>query len=181
MFTDSECIVLRKDFKLKDDTNVLLRTPRQHNMYSIDINNIVPHKNLACLVAKALVDEKNKLIEKGAGPNWLFDIDTLTNLMIYVPVVVAGTSSTNISGIVMHQMAVMLMFLKAVGSQIPLATLKVPSATSKVPSADQVEPIVSLTVESKIPTVNSPIPTVCLDISPKSSSGPRLITKGDFS
>nr|GFA60877.1 retrovirus-related Pol polyprotein from transposon TNT 1-94 [Tanacetum cinerariifolium] len=41
---------------------------------------------------------KNKLIEKGVGPNWLFDIDTLTNLMNYVPVVVAGTSSTNISG-----------------------------------------------------------------------------------
>nr|GEU63029.1 putative reverse transcriptase domain-containing protein [Tanacetum cinerariifolium] len=46
-----------KDFKLKDDTNVLLRTPRQHNMYSIDLNNIVPHKNLTCLVAKASADE----------------------------------------------------------------------------------------------------------------------------
>nr|GFC08104.1 putative ribonuclease H-like domain-containing protein [Tanacetum cinerariifolium] len=42
-----------KDFKLIDDTNVLLRTPRQHNMYSIDLNNIVPHKDLTCLVAKA--------------------------------------------------------------------------------------------------------------------------------
>nr|GEW88430.1 ribonuclease H-like domain-containing protein [Tanacetum cinerariifolium] len=40
---------------------------------------------------------ENKLIEKGAGLNWLFDIDTLTNSMNYVPVVVAGTSSTNIS------------------------------------------------------------------------------------
>nr|GEU75312.1 ribonuclease H-like domain-containing protein [Tanacetum cinerariifolium] len=57
LFTNSECIVLEKDFKLKDDTNVLLRTPRQHNMYSIDLNNIVPHKNLTCLVAKASVDE----------------------------------------------------------------------------------------------------------------------------
>nr|GFB93055.1 ribonuclease H-like domain-containing protein [Tanacetum cinerariifolium] len=45
------------DFKLKDDNNVLLRTPRQHNMYSIDLNNIVPYKNLTCLVAKASVDE----------------------------------------------------------------------------------------------------------------------------
>nr|GEZ73040.1 hypothetical protein [Tanacetum cinerariifolium] len=42
---------------------------------------------------------ENKLIEKGAGPNWLFDIDTLTNFMNYVPVVVAGTTSTNILGI----------------------------------------------------------------------------------
>nr|GFA53507.1 putative ribonuclease H-like domain-containing protein [Tanacetum cinerariifolium] len=44
-------------FKLNDDTNVLLRTPRQHNIYSIELNNIVPHKNLTCLVAKASVDE----------------------------------------------------------------------------------------------------------------------------
>nr|GFA97633.1 hypothetical protein [Tanacetum cinerariifolium] len=36
-----------------DDDNVLLRTPRQHNMYSIDLDNIFPHKDLTCLVAKA--------------------------------------------------------------------------------------------------------------------------------
>nr|GFA67629.1 ribonuclease H-like domain-containing protein [Tanacetum cinerariifolium] len=41
---------------------------------------------------------ENKLIEKGAGPNWLFDIDTLTNSMNYVPVVSAGTTSTNFLG-----------------------------------------------------------------------------------
>nr|GEY59208.1 putative ribonuclease H-like domain-containing protein [Tanacetum cinerariifolium] len=57
MFTDSECIVLGRDFKLIDDTNVLLRTHRQHNKYSIDLNNIVPHKDLTCLVAKASADE----------------------------------------------------------------------------------------------------------------------------
>nr|GFC70337.1 hypothetical protein [Tanacetum cinerariifolium] len=34
-----------------------LKTPRQHNMYSIDLNNIVLHKDLTCLVAKAFVDE----------------------------------------------------------------------------------------------------------------------------
>nr|GEU59632.1 hypothetical protein [Tanacetum cinerariifolium] len=57
LFTDSECIVLGRDFKLRDDTDVLLRTPRQHNMYSIDLNNIVPHKDLTCLVAKASADK----------------------------------------------------------------------------------------------------------------------------
>nr|GEV85760.1 hypothetical protein [Tanacetum cinerariifolium] len=53
----SECIVLGRNFKLSDDANVLLRTPRQHNMYSIDLNNIVLHQDLTCLVAKASVDE----------------------------------------------------------------------------------------------------------------------------
>nr|GFA01201.1 ribonuclease H-like domain-containing protein [Tanacetum cinerariifolium] len=57
LFTDSECIVLGQNFKLSDDDNVLLRTPRQHNMYSIDLNNIVSHKDLTCLVAKASADE----------------------------------------------------------------------------------------------------------------------------
>nr|GFC38506.1 ribonuclease H-like domain-containing protein [Tanacetum cinerariifolium] len=57
LFTDLECIVLGRDFKLRDDTNVLLRTPKQHNMYSTDLNNIVSHKDLTCLVAKAFADE----------------------------------------------------------------------------------------------------------------------------
>nr|GEZ32794.1 putative ribonuclease H-like domain-containing protein [Tanacetum cinerariifolium] len=57
LFTDLECIVLGRDFKLLDDTNILLRTPRQHNIYSIYLNNIVPHKDLTCLVAKASADE----------------------------------------------------------------------------------------------------------------------------
>nr|GFA34130.1 hypothetical protein [Tanacetum cinerariifolium] len=53
----TECIVLGRNFKLSDDARVLLRTPRQHNMYSIDLNNVVIHKDLTCLVAKASADE----------------------------------------------------------------------------------------------------------------------------
>nr|GFA99699.1 hypothetical protein [Tanacetum cinerariifolium] len=64
--TDSECIVLGRNFKLLDDTNILLRTPRQHNMYSIDLNNIVPHKDLTCLVAKVSAD-KCILWHRGLG------------------------------------------------------------------------------------------------------------------
>nr|GEX59395.1 hypothetical protein [Tanacetum cinerariifolium] len=66
LFTDSECIVLGRDFKLRDDTNVLLRTPRQHNMYSIDLNNIVLRKDLTCLVAKA-TDDKSVLWHRRLG------------------------------------------------------------------------------------------------------------------
>nr|GEV67508.1 ribonuclease H-like domain-containing protein [Tanacetum cinerariifolium] len=40
---------------------------------------------------------ENKAIEKGSGPNWLSDIDSLTKSMNYVPVD-AGTISTNLSG-----------------------------------------------------------------------------------
>nr|GEX77923.1 hypothetical protein [Tanacetum cinerariifolium] len=290
-----------KDFKLKDDTNVLLRTPRQHNMYSIDLNNVIRHKNLTCLVAKAFVDEKmnefctkkgikrefsnartpqqngiaermnrtlieatrtipfgchvmilntldhlgkfdakgdecyfvgysmsskafrvfnkrtkkveenmhvdfleNKLIEKGVGPNWLFDIDTLTNSMNYVPVVVAGASFTNISGTKdvasqvlkkdvssLRYIALLNWFHEAhmessnsdaqdaCNADIPKSSgISNPTTTLKIPLADQME---SLTVEYEIPTVSSPVSTVCLDISPEPSSGSRHISKGVLS
>nr|GEY95056.1 putative ribonuclease H-like domain-containing protein [Tanacetum cinerariifolium] len=41
---------------------------------------------------------ENKAIKKGVGPNWLFDIDSLTKSINYVPVN-AGINSTNLSGI----------------------------------------------------------------------------------
>nr|GEW73156.1 hypothetical protein [Tanacetum cinerariifolium] len=344
LFNDSECIVLGRDFKLKDDTNVLLRTPRQHNMYSIDLNNIVPHKDLNCLVVKASVDEcmlwhrrlvvtddfsrftwtffiktkdetsdilrnfineienlkelkvqiisnartpqqngvverrnrnlieaarimlagvklpitfwaeavntvcyvqnrvlrslmqkgdegyfigysmssktfrvfnkrtkrveenlhvdflENKLIEKGAGPNWLFDIDTLTNSMKHVPVVVAGTSSTNFLGTKdaasqdvkkdvssLRYIALPNWFHEAHlesstsnaqdacnADALKSSGNSNPIATSTNLLADHME---TLIVESAIPTVSSPVLTACLDDSPKPSSDTRLILK----
>ncbi|GJV75397.1 putative reverse transcriptase domain-containing protein [Tanacetum coccineum] len=57
---DTECLVLSPDFKLPDETQVLLRIPRQNNMYSFNLENIVPTRGLACLIAKAIVDESNK-------------------------------------------------------------------------------------------------------------------------
>nr|GEX61622.1 ribonuclease H-like domain-containing protein [Tanacetum cinerariifolium] len=57
LFIDVECLVLGKDFKLVDDKHVLLRSPIEQNMYTIDLKNVVPHKILTCLIAKALVNE----------------------------------------------------------------------------------------------------------------------------
>ncbi|GJT83343.1 putative ribonuclease H-like domain-containing protein [Tanacetum coccineum] len=60
LFTDSECLMLSPDFKLPDENQVLLRVPRQNNMYSFNLENIVPTGGLACLIAKAIIDESNK-------------------------------------------------------------------------------------------------------------------------
>ncbi|GJV93164.1 putative ribonuclease H-like domain-containing protein [Tanacetum coccineum] len=60
LFTDSECLVLSPEFKLPDANHVLLRIPRQNNMYSFNLENIVPSGGLACLIAKATIDESNK-------------------------------------------------------------------------------------------------------------------------
>ncbi|GJY80317.1 putative ribonuclease H-like domain-containing protein [Tanacetum coccineum] len=60
LFTDSECLVLSPEFKLPDANQVLLRIPRQNNMYSFNLENIVPSGGLACLITKAAIDESNK-------------------------------------------------------------------------------------------------------------------------
>nr|GEV94242.1 hypothetical protein [Tanacetum cinerariifolium] len=60
LFTDTECLVLSKDFKLPDESMVVLRVPRKHNLYTINLNNLCPRGNLACLVAHASVGESVK-------------------------------------------------------------------------------------------------------------------------
>nr|GEV15629.1 reverse transcriptase domain-containing protein [Tanacetum cinerariifolium] len=57
LLTYTECVVLSSDFKLPDKNHVLLRVPRENNMYNVDLNNIVPSRYLTCLFAKATLDE----------------------------------------------------------------------------------------------------------------------------
>nr|GEW67418.1 hypothetical protein [Tanacetum cinerariifolium] len=42
LFTETECLVLSKDFKLLDESMVVLRVPRKHNLYTINLNNLCP-------------------------------------------------------------------------------------------------------------------------------------------
>nr|GEY17533.1 hypothetical protein [Tanacetum cinerariifolium] len=42
LFTKTECLVLSPDFKLLDESQALIKVPRQNNMYSFDIKNVVP-------------------------------------------------------------------------------------------------------------------------------------------
>nr|GFD04057.1 retrovirus-related Pol polyprotein from transposon TNT 1-94 [Tanacetum cinerariifolium] len=111
---------------------------------------------------------ENKLIEKGASPNWLFDIDTLTNSMNYVPVVVTGTTSTNFST---HLESSTSNTQDTCNANAPESSGNSnPTATLTTPSADQLE---TLTAESAIPTISLPVPTACLDDSPEPSSDTR--------
>nr|GEX45698.1 putative reverse transcriptase, RNA-dependent DNA polymerase [Tanacetum cinerariifolium] len=43
----------------KDENQVLLRVPKENNMYNVDLKNIVPFGDLTCLFAKATLDESN--------------------------------------------------------------------------------------------------------------------------
>nr|GFD02680.1 ribonuclease H-like domain-containing protein [Tanacetum cinerariifolium] len=127
---------------------------------------------------------ENKAIEKGAGPNWLFDIDSLTKSMNYVPAVDAGTNSTNFLGTkdaagqeVKKDVSTLRYialpnwahdaFLESslsksqddCNTDVPKSSGNTnPTATSIIPSTDQLE---TLTVESPIPTASSPVLTAC--------------------
>nr|GEZ04293.1 hypothetical protein [Tanacetum cinerariifolium] len=123
---------------------------------------------------------ENKAIEKGAGPNWLFDIDSLTKSMNYVPVD-AGTISTNFSGtkdtasqevtkdvsslryIALPNWAhdALLEFTSSksqdhCSTEVPKGSGNTnPTASTPNPLADHIK---TLIVETPIPTVSSPVP-----------------------
>nr|GEU69170.1 retrovirus-related Pol polyprotein from transposon TNT 1-94 [Tanacetum cinerariifolium] len=59
LFIDTKCVVLSPDFKLLDESQVLLRVPRKNNMYSVDLKNVAFLGGLTCLFAKATLDESN--------------------------------------------------------------------------------------------------------------------------
>nr|GEY74670.1 putative ribonuclease H-like domain-containing protein [Tanacetum cinerariifolium] len=113
---------------------------------------------------------ENKAIEKGAGPNWLFDIDSLTKSMNYVPVV-AGTNSTKLSG---TKDAASQEVKKDVSSLRYIALPNWVHDALLETSSNQME---TLTVETPIPTVSSPVPSACLTDSQEPSSDTRLISK----
>nr|GFA15980.1 hypothetical protein [Tanacetum cinerariifolium] len=111
---------------------------------------------------------ENKAIEKGAGPNWLFDIDSLTKSMNYVPVD-AGTISTNISESSLSKPQDLC------STKVPKSSRNInPIASTSNPPADQME---TLIVEYPILTVSSSVPTACFTDSQEPSSDARLISK----
>ncbi|GJY29551.1 putative ribonuclease H-like domain-containing protein [Tanacetum coccineum] len=52
LFTDTECLVLSPNFKLPDESQILLKIPRKDNMYNFDMKNIIPKESLTCLLVK---------------------------------------------------------------------------------------------------------------------------------
>nr|GFC88093.1 putative ribonuclease H-like domain-containing protein [Tanacetum cinerariifolium] len=126
---------------------------------------------------------ENKAIDKGAGPNWLFNIDSLTKSMNYVPVD-AGINSTNLSGTkdaASQEVKKDVSSLRYIAlpnwvhdallesssskpqddcsTDVPESSGNSnPTATSTYPPADQLE---TLIVETPIPTVSSLVLTAC--------------------
>ncbi|GJZ67678.1 ribonuclease H-like domain-containing protein, partial [Tanacetum coccineum] len=66
LFTETECVVVSPDFKMPDENQILLKVPRQHNMYSFDMKTPALTKDYACLITKATSDE-SKLWHRRLG------------------------------------------------------------------------------------------------------------------
>nr|GEZ07801.1 hypothetical protein [Tanacetum cinerariifolium] len=48
LLTDTECVVLSSDYKLPDENHVLLRVPRENNMYNVDLKNKGKQHRASC-------------------------------------------------------------------------------------------------------------------------------------
>ncbi|GJT67746.1 hypothetical protein Tco_1019226 [Tanacetum coccineum] len=66
LFTEIECLVLSSDFKLLDESQVLLRVPNQTNMYNFDLKNVVPSGDLTCLFAKSTINKSKSKLQKSS-------------------------------------------------------------------------------------------------------------------
>ncbi|GJV43728.1 putative ribonuclease H-like domain-containing protein [Tanacetum coccineum] len=70
LFTDSECLVLSKEFELPDSSQVVLRVPRRHNLYCFNLTDIHSEREIKCLLAKASLDESTKWHRRMAHVNF---------------------------------------------------------------------------------------------------------------
>ncbi|GJS06490.1 putative ribonuclease H-like domain-containing protein [Tanacetum coccineum] len=70
LFTDTECLVLTKEFQLPENSQVVLRVPRRHNLYSFNLTEIQPERDINCLLAKASSDESTKWHRRMAHVNF---------------------------------------------------------------------------------------------------------------
>ncbi|GJR80718.1 putative ribonuclease H-like domain-containing protein [Tanacetum coccineum] len=70
LFTDTACLVLSEEFQLPDKNQVVLRIPREHDLYTFRISDLQPEQKVTCLVAKASLDESTRWHRRMAHVNF---------------------------------------------------------------------------------------------------------------
>nr|GEV45715.1 putative ribonuclease H-like domain-containing protein [Tanacetum cinerariifolium] len=60
LFTNDECLVLTKKFPLPDESQVVLRIPRRHDLYTFNLSDIQPEQHINYLLAKASLAKSTK-------------------------------------------------------------------------------------------------------------------------
>ncbi|GJX20812.1 ribonuclease H-like domain-containing protein [Tanacetum coccineum] len=64
LFTETECLVLSPDFKLLDESQFLLKVPRQNNIYSFVLKNVVPSGGIKREFSVARTPQQNRVAER---------------------------------------------------------------------------------------------------------------------
>nr|GFA86403.1 ribonuclease H-like domain-containing protein [Tanacetum cinerariifolium] len=62
--------VLSKEFQLPDESQVVLRIPRRHDLYTFNLSDIQPEPDFMCLLAKASLEESTKWHRRMAHVNF---------------------------------------------------------------------------------------------------------------
>ncbi|GJR75099.1 retrovirus-related pol polyprotein from transposon TNT 1-94 [Tanacetum coccineum] len=64
LFTDTKCLVLSSNFKLLDESQVLLRVPRKDNIYSVDLKSVVPTRGVKREFSMARTPQQNGVAKR---------------------------------------------------------------------------------------------------------------------
>ncbi|GKA42959.1 ribonuclease H-like domain-containing protein, partial [Tanacetum coccineum] len=156
LFTETECLVLSSNFKLPDESQVLLRFPRKDNIYSVDLKNIVPTKGLTCLFAKATVDESNlwhrrlgrinfKNMNKLVRGNLVREIE---NQLDHKVKVIRSDNGTEFKNSVMNQFCE----IKGIKREFSVARTPQQNGVAERKNKTLIEAARTMLVDSKIPT-----------------------------
>ncbi|GKB43021.1 ribonuclease H-like domain-containing protein [Tanacetum coccineum] len=173
LFNDTECIVLSLNFKLIDESQVLLRVPRKNNMYSVDLKNIVPKGGLTCLFAKATFDESKlwhrRLATKDETSGILKSFITgIENLVDHKVKVIRCDNGTEFKNREMNQFCEM----KGILRQFRVARTPQQNGVAKRRNKTPIEATRTMLADSKLPTTfwAEVVNTACYDIGSKPSS-----------
>nr|GEY07757.1 putative ribonuclease H-like domain-containing protein [Tanacetum cinerariifolium] len=69
-FVVKSSAVLTKEFQLPDESQVVLRIPRRHDLYTFNLSYIQPEQHINCLLAKASLEESTKWHRRMAHMNF---------------------------------------------------------------------------------------------------------------
>ncbi|GJZ71951.1 putative ribonuclease H-like domain-containing protein [Tanacetum coccineum] len=175
LFTDTECLVFSHNFKLPDESQILLRVPRKNNMYSVDMKNIVPKEDLTCLVAKATLDESmlwhrrpghinfkliNKLVKenvvKGILKKFITEIENLVDKKVKV---IRSDNRTEFKNSVMNDFCEK----KGIRREFSVARTPQQNSVAKRRNRTLIEAARTLLADSQLPTTfwAEAVNTVC--------------------
>ncbi|GJR08894.1 putative ribonuclease H-like domain-containing protein [Tanacetum coccineum] len=91
LFTDTDCLVLTEDFQLPDESQVVLRIPRERDLYTFSISELQPEQNVTCLVAKASLDESTRWHRRMAHVGTFKTIEQVTKEGLVMVTLSKGT------------------------------------------------------------------------------------------